>query len=423
MNFSIIFHAVFNEGGQQFWPGDTPAKSALSPFYGSSGLSVHAGLLVERKPINGKPAILYTYIRRGEFLDRQGQKSDKVYFAITIITPEDYYRDVVNFYNVLDESFRKYIVPRAVDVMHDTGKGTALRLKINAFSAIDSDLKSMTEEIKNYIKKFSDGSDLCPISQTGTNPTIGNDEINIIDFTEDQGIELLKKNKSFSVSPLFKTTQTKTETVKLDKVIGQKDKKLADMQAQLSKSEENRKRLEQENQALQSSLDASRKQVKGLKKDKEDNERYKEAIRDFSQKVPEFFGSQPPRPGLDWQPSVPAVPSRGGHHGSSGKQKRLLLIAAVCAAVCAVLVILLVWWLFLKPKDNRPDDFFDNGETTEQIDTAVNADSYSNRDSYQSLDKSSDAKDESGNYKDIREDSSWHSSRHSSGFDNEQKHE
>ena len=142
-------------------------------------------------------------------------------------------------------------------------------------------------------------------------------------------------------------------------------------------------------------------------------------MRDFLQKLPESYGNQPPRAGQEWQPSGPAVPPPVGPHPSPGKQKRLLLIAAVCVVV----VILMVWWLFLKPNHNRPDDFFDNGETTEQIDTAVNADSYSNRDSYQSLDKSSDAKDEPENYRDIREDSSWHSSRHSSGFDNEQKHE
>lgn len=414
MNFSIIVHAVFNEGGQQFWPDNTPAKSALSPFYGSSGLSVHAGLLVERKPIDGKPAILYTYIRRGEFLDRQGQKSDKVYFAITIIA-DKYYKDVVNFYNILDESFRKYIVPRDVDVINDGSKGTTLRLKINAFSAIDSDLKSMTEEIKNYINKFSDGSDLCPISQTGTNPTIGNDEINIIDFTEARGIELLKKNKSFSVSPLFKTTQTKTETVRLDKEISQRDKKLADMQAQLSKSEENRKRLEQEKKSLRSSLDASREQVKGLKNIKEENERYKEAVRDFIQKFPEVSGSQPARAGQERRPIPPVVPPPVPRH----RQKILLLIAAVCA----VLVILLVWWLFLKPNDNRPDDLSGYGETTEQMDTADKTDQYTGRDSYQSLDKSSDAKAETENYRDIREDTFGHSYRHSSDFDHEQKHE
>lgn len=353
MNISIIVHGVFNDGGHEFWPASTDARIVLSRFYSGHRASRHSSLIVERKPVNDKPAILYTYLRMGQFQDRQGQKSANSYFAITAILYDNYYKDVVNIYNVLDEAFRKYITPQAIAVIKPTDRQPVFSYKIKSFNEISETLVKMEAALKDYIKKFSDNSDLCQTSQTGTAPTSDTkEEINIIDFTEEEGLSLLRKGKTFSVSPLYDTRQTKEKTEKLEKEIQKIRQDCESLRLNLNQEKSQRQNLEADKSRMQLELDKRNDTINSLRKSssstqnelnkcKNDLKLHQDAVDEFLRKLPNIDRQTVPSTpdSAHRKPITPPVPPE------NTLKKALKWSIAI---VCMVAIGLLMWW-FLKP--------------------------------------------------------------------------
>lgn len=252
----IIVHGVPNTGGQQFWPASTKYSKCLAPFYGFK-TKVKQLLVVEKKIVEGKTVVCYTYLRKGEFRDRQGKASDSAYFAITMIEEKTYYLDAVNIYNILDAAFKKYVVPKMLLVNNERGTNTFSFKKddINGFSPV---FEEMAVDIKNFCAKFSYNSDLCPILSIGAGASSGNERINIIDFTDaSKGIALLKGNKTFSLSPSYETRETAVRLADASKQIENLSSELQKTSEQLKESEMRCSSLDTDRSSLTAKLQSS----------------------------------------------------------------------------------------------------------------------------------------------------------------------
>lgn len=348
MNVKVIVHGVFNEGGQQFWNAMQDDKNALATFYsGKRPSSAHTSLIVERKSINGKTHILYTYLRMGQFLDRQGQMSNNGYFAITLLIEDDYYKDVVNIYNVLDEAFRKYILPGTIETRQTSDGKYVFKYRINGFDKISSILNDMSKNIESYLTNFSDISDLLTINQTGTVATTSMEEINIIDFKEIEGLSLLKNGKSFSVSPLYNTKQTEEKVSKVNQELQKEKVKNNDLLMNLSNASSKCASLDSEKRTLQKDLDRVRDELADFRKSSSSNQAElngcKEKLKHYEAIISEFmckFQSLPLNPVCTPTPHhTPDIPTK--RHIDWMK---IIKWSAIVLSIAIIAV--MVWWFF-----------------------------------------------------------------------------
>lgn len=188
----LYAHGVLN--GQKVWGNPGADASYIDAFYGRQ-FSVDKQLLLEIKRFGGERYSYYTYSRKGNYQEKSGRFGG--YFALTLRI-NYYYADIQNLYGLLDAAFNKYILGT---ILEQTKNG--YRFLVSQFDSVDEILRSLEDELRNYLMKFSSDSDFVSLENFTTNAQDEPGTVNFLEASSSIVANHVKSKGNLSVSSLY----------------------------------------------------------------------------------------------------------------------------------------------------------------------------------------------------------------------------
>jgi len=191
MNYDIKLYAHGVPKGQSAWGVGTLENNYIDSFYGRKS-NVPVQMLAEVKQFGSSTNCYYTYLRTENVCDSDGRSGS--YVALTLCI-NYYYADIRNIYNLLDAAYNKFIIGSVVGV-----SGNTTKYLISDFQQANAVLKSLEQEIKNYLMQFSSDSDFISLNGFKANGQNEPSIVNILECDTNTIANHVKKNSSISVS-------------------------------------------------------------------------------------------------------------------------------------------------------------------------------------------------------------------------------
>lgn len=239
MEFNVILHGVPN--GRQFAGGTEQDQIALGTYYHGryNHLKyVFKELEVNFKEVGGKEFIYYTYFLGGSISDVKGRGGS--YFALSLKT-DQYIQEVVKCYWVLEHIIQKHIL--GTILVEDKASMQYRR------SFLQEDVPQIEDDLGRIL-----GVVLNPQKIDEIKPTLGRSvkdsktiHFNLLDASDLELLEELKKSGSISISPFWNSNREKQNKRWYEKNIAQltqqKDSDIASLQKEVEQLDSEAKRL------------------------------------------------------------------------------------------------------------------------------------------------------------------------------------